>query len=182
MNSKLLKDKKIALIIAFQDFRDEEYFIPKNIFLNEGANVLTASSKKGKAIGSFGGTVDIDLTIDEVNVLDFDAVLFIGGSGAAKYMNDKICHQIAKETVSGEKILGAICIAPTILARSGVLKEKKATVWSSTLDKSAVKVLKEEGANYQTDQVVIDDNIVTASGSSVSRKFAETVVRLLTKM
>lgn len=174
--------KKIAMIIAFQDFRDEEYFIPKNIFLGKRLEVKTVSSKKGKALGSYGGVIDVDLTLKELSVSDFDGIVFVGGSGAAKYMNDERCHQIAQEAVSQGKVLAAICISPTILARSGILKNKKATVWQNNLDKSAVKILKEEGANYQAEPVVIDEKIVTADGPQSARKFAEMIVRVLTNL
>ncbi len=179
MSEKTLQGKKIAMIVAPQDFRDEEYFIPKNIFIGEGAEVKTVSTQKDKAIGTYGGVIDIDLTLDELNILDFDAIVFVGGNGAARFMNDEKWHQIVRQTVSHDKVLGAICIAPTILARAGVLKGKKATVWSNTLDKSAVKVLKEEGADYQKTQVVVDGKIVTASGPQAARRFAEMIVHLL---
>jgi protease I len=174
--------KKIAMIIAFQDFRDEELFIPRSIFLAEGAEVKIVSTKKGKAIGVFGGVIDVDLTLEELNVSEFGAIVFVGGAGAAKYVNDEKCHQIARKAVSQEKILGAICIAPAILARAGVLKGKKATVWSSNLDKSAIKILKEEGADYQKDSVVADGKIITANGPVAARKFGEAIVRLLTNI
>ncbi len=174
--------KKIAIIIAFKDFRDEEYFIPKNIFLEKGIEVKTVSSKKGKALGSYGGVIDVDLCLEKLNVSDFDGIVFVGGSGAEKYLNDDKCHQIAQETISQGKVLAAICIAPAILARSGVLKDKKATVWQSNMDKSLVKILKEEGADYQEKPVIIDGNIVTADGPQSARKFAEMIVRVLTKL
>lgn len=179
MVEKLLQNKSIAMIIAFQDFRDEEYFIPKSIFLAEGAQVQTISIKKGEALGSYGGIINVDLTLDDLKVSDFDTVIFVGGSGAAKYIENDKCHQIAQETVSVNKVLAAICIAPAILARSGVLEDKKATVWSSELDKSAVKILKEEGADYQKAPVVQDGKIITASGPEAARKFGETIVRIL---
>jgi protease I len=175
-------NKRIAMIIAQQDFRDEELFIPRSIFLAEGAKVKIVSTKKGKAIGSYGGVIDVDLTLEDLKVSDFDGIVFVGGSGAAKYIDDEKCHQIAQKAVSEGKVLGAICIAPAILARSGVLKEKRATVWSSNLDKSAIKILKEEGADYQKTPVVIDGKIVTANGPVVARKFGEAIVRLLTNI
>jgi len=173
----LLKNKKVAFIIAFNDFRDEELFIPQSIFRAEGIETKIVSEKKGSAIGSYGGSVNVDLILDELNVSDFDAIIFIGGSGAVSYIENEKCHQIAQETLSQNKILGAICIAPTILARSSVLKGKKATVWSTNLDKSAIKILEEEGADYQKEDVVIDGDIITASGSQSARKFGETIVR-----
>jgi len=179
MTEKISKNKKIAMIIAFQDFRDEEYFIPKNIFFGEGLEVKTVSSKKGKAVGSYGGVIDVDLTLEDLKVSDFDGIIFVGGSGAAKYIPDEKCHQIARQAVSQDKVLGAICIAPSILARAGVLKDKKATVWRSAMDKSAVKILEEEGANYQSEPIVIDGKIITADGPQSARKFGETIVRVL---
>jgi len=171
--------KKIAMIIAFHDFRDEEYFIPKSVFSAEGIEVKTFSSKKGEALGSYGGVIKVDSTLDDLKVSDFDGIIFVGGSGAAKYIEDNKCHQIAQKAVSENKILAAICIAPTILARSGVLKGKKATVWSSKIDKTTVKILTEEGADYQKAPIVVDGNIITAIGPQAARKFAETITRAL---
>ena len=181
MPEKSLQDKKIAIIIAQQDFRDEEYFIPKSIFEGEGATVETVSTEVGKAIGSYGGEVEATLGFEDLTVLAFDALIFVGGSGAQKYIDDEKCWQIAKDAVEQNKVLGAICIAPAILARAGVLKNKKATVWSSALDKSTVKILKDEGANYQAEPVVVDGKIITANGPQAARKFGEAVVRGLTK-
>jgi len=175
-----IENKKIAMIIAHQDFRDEELFIPRNIFLNEGGEVKIVSSKKEEALGSFGGVTDVDLTLEELNVADYDAIIFVGGSGAFNYIENNIVHKIIKEAVSKKKLLGAICIAPAILAKSGVLKGKRATVWSNKMDKSAVKILKENGAKYENKAVVSDRRIVTANGPSYARQFAERIIELLT--
>lgn len=176
-----LKNKKIVMIIAFRDFRDEEYFIPKQILQEAGAEIITASSASGTAIGSQGGEANIDILINEVKVGDYDAVLFVGGSGASKYIDDEDCHRIANQTLEQNKVLGAICIAPAILARAGVLNGKKATVWSSTLDKSAVKILKESGAIFQSEAVVTDGKIVTAWGPSAAKEFAQAIIALLSR-
>jgi len=172
--------KKAAIIVAFRDFRDEEYFIPKQVLRSFGIEVVTVSSQKGKAIGSYGGVVNIEKTLDEIKVSGFDAVLFAGGSGAANYINNAKCHKIANEAAEKGKILGAICMAPAILARAGVLKNKKATCWQSALDKSVVKILKDEGAHYMREPVVIDGRIITASGWKAARKFGEAIARYLT--
>jgi protease I len=179
MPEKLLSGKKIAMIIAFQDFRDEELFIPRSIFLAEGAEVKLISSKKGKALGIFGGIIDVDFTFEEFDVKDFDAVIFVGGAGAHQYIEDKRCWEIAQKAVAEGKLLGAICIAPSILARAGILKGKRATVWQSPLDKSAVKILKEGGAKFEKAPVVVDGKIITANGPEAARKFAEAIIKSL---
>lgn len=176
---KEMKEKKAALIIAFKDFQDEEYFIPKQVLKSGGSRITTVSSELGKALGIYGGEVNVDLTLDKLKVDDYDAIIFIGGSGALKYTEDETCWKIAQESVQKEKILGAICVGPVILARAGILSGKKATVWSSPLDKSAVKVLKEEGAIFEDTEIVQDENIITANGPQAARKFGETILRAL---
>lgn len=181
MEEKPLNGKKIAQIIAFRDFRDEEYFIPRNVFLSSGAVVKTFSTSEGTAIGVNGGEAKIDEVIDKLNVSDFDAVVFLGGSGCLKYLDNETSYQIVRETLNQEKILGAICISPVILAKAGVLEGRKATVWHSVLDKSAVKILKENGAEFVEENVVRDGNIITGNGPQSAKEFAEEIVRALTE-
>jgi protease I len=171
--------KKIVMIIAFRDFRDEEYFIPKEILELSGFKVITASSSSGMAIGTNGGEVEINIELEDIKIEDFDAILFVGGPGALKYLNNETSYKIARETLEKNKILGAICISPVILAKAGVLNGRKATVWNSLIDKSAVKILKEAGAIFQNTPVVVDGKIITSSGPEAARDFAEAVISAL---
>ena len=175
-----LQEKKIAIIIAFRDFRDEEYFTPREILEKAGAEIKNASNKIGTAIGADGGEVGIDLLVSELNPAEFDAVVFIGGPGCLKNLDNEDSYRVAKETISQNKVLAAICISPTILAKAGVLNGKKATVWSSLLDKSAVKILKEKGAIYQDTPVVVDGKIITGSGPAAAKEFGEAIIKVLT--
>jgi len=175
-----MTNKKILIVIAFRDFRDEEYFVPKEILEKAGAQVKTASTKKGMAIGTLGGEAQVDLSLDEVAINDFDVVILIGGPGAHKHIDDPQFHQIAQDAVRFRKLLAAICIAPAILAKAGVLKGKKAAVWSSSLDKSAIKILEENGAIYQSGPVVADRDIITADGPASAAIFAKKITEVLT--
>jgi protease I len=170
------KNKKIALIIAFRDFNDEEYLIPKQALETVGFETVITSSNLGEAIGSYGAEATIDLLMKDLEVKDFAAIVFIGGSGSSKYFEDPNAHRIALEVVLEGKLLAAICIAPVILARAGVLKEKNATVWSSGFDKSFINILKKEGANYMAKSVVIDGKIITASGPAAAKAFAAEII------
>lgn len=174
--------KKIVMLIAQKDFRDEEYFIPKDIFQQQSHEVITASTEKGQAVGVFGGTTEANLAFGDIKVGEFDAIVFVGGSGSMRDMDSKEVYKIAREAVSQNKVLGAICISPAILANAGVLKGKKATVWSSNMDKSAVKMLESGGCDYQTENVVIDGKIITANSQEQARKFSEKVLELLTPL
>ena len=171
--------KKIALIIAFKDFRDEEYFIPLESFHDAGFEVVTVSTSLGTALGFYGGEANVDILIEDLNVEEFDAIVFIGGNGTVKHLDDPDFHNIAKETVKSGKILGAICFAPAIIAKAGVLAGKKSTVWSSNTDRRTIKILKECGAEYVDEDVVVDGNIITANGPQAAQKFAEEIVKIL---
>ncbi len=171
---------KVAIIIADQDFQDQEYMQTKNVLELKGIKTKTVSFKKGKAIGKFGNEVKINFTTEELDVLEFDAIIFIGGPGAGAYIENEMCHTIARDAVENNKVLAAICIAPAILAKAGVLKGKIATVWSSSMDKSAIKILKENGALYKDDSVVCDGNIITANGPESSYNFGLKISEVLT--
>lgn len=172
---------KIAIIISQIDFRDEEYFLPKSIFENAGFEVITIGEKKGQALGVYGGTTKIEKEIGEISADDFEAIVFVGGEGAAKNINNKAFHQIAQDFNAKGKIVAAICVAPAILATSGILQGKKATVFATELEQSGVKILKQNGAEYLKEKVVVDGNIITSPGPEFARRFAETIVKALQK-
>jgi len=180
MPENTLEGKKVAIIMAFKDFRDAEYFVPKEILERAGAKITTVSTQKGKALGADGGEVEINLTLEELKADDFDGVVFIGGPGALKELDNEKSYSLIRKIVSQNKVLGSICISPVILAKAGALKNKKATVWSSPLDKGPIKILKENGANYIPEEVVIDGKIVTGNGPDASEEFGTKLVGVLT--
>ena len=166
---------KIAMIIAHRDFRDEEYFIPRRILMNGNFEVVTVSTFNEKAIGMHGGEIKIDMIIDNLMPEDFDAILFIGGAGIIDNIDNPEFHRVAKAAVEKGKLLGAICVAPMILAKAGILRGKKATVWSSPMNKNPIKVLEENGAIYTDETVVIDGKIITANGPMAADQFGQTI-------
>lgn len=179
LGGKKLDNKNILIIVAGKDFRDEEYFIPAEIFQKNGADITTASSVKGEVVGIEGGEARSSLTLKEISAKNFDAVIFVGGEGAKEFFDDTEAHKVVREAVKYDKILGAICIAPIILARAGVLRKKNATVWSSILDKSGAKELVEAGSRVSKKRVVKDGKIVTADGPAVAQEFAQTIVEAM---
>jgi protease I len=178
--SKPLEGKSIAMVVAFRDFRDIEYFVPRDVLMEAGAKILTISSQKGTALGADGGEVEVDLTPSEFRAEDFAAVVFIGGPGMGKNLDNKEFQEIARQTGKAGRVLAAICIAPALLAKAGQLSGRKATVWSSPLEKSAIRILEEEGASYQDEDVVVDGRIVTANGPVAAKEFAQALIDVLT--
>ena len=175
-----VKGKKAVIIIAFKDFSDEEYFIPKEILEKAGFEVKTASNKMGIAIGKYGGDTNVDLLVSQINVSDFDAIIFVGGPGCLDALDNEESYRIAREAVSQNKVLAAICISPVILAKAGVLEGKRATCWTDPLGSQA-KILKEKGAIFEKKPVVFDGKIITANGPGAAEEFGKTIVEILTK-
>ncbi len=169
-----LTGKKVVMIIAEKNFRDEELLEPKKILEEEGASVTLSSTALRTATGMFGAKVTPDILVSEVKVDEYDAIIFVGGAGASQYWNDSTAYSIAGETVQKNKILCAICIAPVTLANAGVLSGKKTTVWESERAK-----LEAKGASYTRNPVEIAGKIITASGPQAAQEFGRAIVRAL---
>ncbi len=169
-----VKGKKAVMIIARSNFRDEELLKPKEVLEKNGVIVTVASSSLKEATGMLGAKVKPDILFTNINVSEYDAVIFVGGSGASEYWDNPTAHKIANDANNAKKIIGAICIAPVTLAKAGLLTNKKATTYSST-----VSDIKSAGAKYSGADVERDGNIITASGPPVAQKFGETIVNAL---
>lgn len=163
------------MIIAPRNFRDEELLVTKKVLETSGGIVTIASTQLFQAQGMFGAKATPDTTIDKVDVDSFDGVIFVGGSGAEVYFNNATAHSIAKQAIQKNKILGAICIAPGILANAGVLNGRKATVWNGEY----MNLLKRKGAIYTGEEVTKDQKIITANGPQAAEKFGKTIVEAL---
>ena len=172
--------KRVVFLIAFEDFRDQEYFVPKEILEKGGVKIKTASTKKGIALGADGGDTNVDLILEEINLVDFDAIIFIGGPGCLEYLDNEKSYQIAQKALVENKFLAAICISPVILAKAGVLKGRKVTVWTSALDKGPVKILNDNGAEFINEKIVKDGNIITANGPAAAEAFGKKILENLT--
>jgi protease I len=168
--------KRVLMVIAPEAFRDEEYQQPREEFRKAGFEVVTASTMEGEALGMLGGTAIAEKTIDNVDAGSFDAVVFVGGSGASIYFENAMAHQLARKAAGQRKVVAAICISPTILANAGVLKGKKATVFR---EKRLIEILKTKGATYTGADVEKDGNVITGSGPHAARRFGQAIVEAL---
>lgn len=173
--------KKALLIVSFRNYQDIELNETKKALDQAKISVTVASSNKGEARGKLGGKVNIDISLDQVNVNDYDAIVFIGGPGAINYTKNEDALKIAREAKNSDKLIGAICIAPAILAKAGILSNKKSTIWTSEEDRSSIKFLEEGGAEFINQDVVVDGKIVTACGPSAAPKFGKAIAELLSR-
>ncbi len=167
---------KALFIVAQQGYQDLEYGVPKQILEQAGIKTVTASKVRGVARGKIGSTM-AELALKEVRVEEYEVIIFVGGPGAVRYQQDKEAWRIAQETVEKGRLLGAICIAPTILAYAGVLKGKKATVWNE--DGEQEPLFKKMGITYTGKAVTQDGMIITANGPGAARDFGKKIVDVL---
>ncbi|HBG61676.1 MAG TPA: DJ-1 family protein [Candidatus Omnitrophica bacterium] len=166
--------KKAVFIIASENFQDDEFAQPLAVLEDNGVSVTVASTTTEEVTGMNGAKTTPDVLLSTIKADDFDAVVFIGGSGAAQYIDDPMAHKLAQDAIEQNKVLGAICLAPRILASAGVLTGKNATVYPTEGEK-----LKEAGVNYTANPVEQDGNIITADGPSSAKEFGEALVGLL---
>jgi protease I len=163
--------KPVLLIIAPKDFRDEELFITQSELERSGITSIIASSIVGECIGSKGGKAISTLSLDQINCKDYSTIVFIGGMGCRLFFDNPKALNLAQEMHAEGSLVAAICIAPVILAKAGLLEHKKATVFSSEIE-----TLEALGAYYTGMDVTVDDNIITAYGPQSSLRFAKRII------
>jgi len=166
--------KSALLVIAQKVFRDEEYAEPKRILESRGAAVTTASTVPGSAVGKLGMSAVAETSVADARATTWDAVVFIGGAGAAGYFDDPDAHSLAREAQARGAILGAICIAPSILARAGLLEGVRATAFASQEHD-----LRDHGALWTGEPVTTDGLVVTANGPEAAEEFGNRLAELL---
>jgi len=171
MRAPGLEGKSVLMVIATQDFRDEEFVEPKKILESAGVRVTVASKELGEAVGVLGKVRAMpDFTLEQVHATDYDAVIFVGGPGSREYWDDPAAHKIARQAHDAGKLVCAICIAPVTLANAGLLEGKRATVFHGESAR-----LKEAGATYTGASVEQDGRIITANGPKAATEFGSAI-------
>ena len=172
--------KKILLVIAQEQFRDEECFVPKQLFEAAGVKVTVAAESTKTAKGMLGGTIKPDITISDARIDDYDAIVISGGPGSRKYLwNNKTLQKLVKEVYALKKVVSAICISPVVLARTGILNGKESTVFKSP---DTVRELKEHGAVYLDRDVVVSGRVVTGRDPASAEAFGKAVLETLKRV
>lgn len=125
-----------------------------------------------------GASVAIDCTVREAEPARYDALAIAGGAGSPTHLWDSEPLQtLVRAFHAAGKPVAAICLAGAVLARAGVLRDRKATVYPV---RRAVLELKRSGAIYVREPVVVDGPIVTASGPEAAAAFGAALIPHLT--
>jgi len=156
-----LKGKKVA-ILATDGFEQSELTEPKKALEDAGAITEVIAPKQGEIKGwkskQWGDTVKVDKTLDQAKPGDYEALVLPGGVMNPDHlrMEPKAVHFV-KDFVQSGKPVAAICHGPWTLVEAGVVKGKKITSWPSLKTD-----LKNAGANWVDEQVVVDGQFITS--------------------
>ena len=164
----------ILIFIAANNFSEEEYLIIKQVFLKASRKIFITSDSNTICNCDNGMKVKGDIDFYNVNEKNFSAIVLIGGNGSKQYWDNETLWRIVKNFNASGKVVAAICSAPIILARAGLLSKIPATCWNE--DKNELIKL---GINYNDRSVISDKGIITSDGPRSAEQFAETILNLI---
>ena len=156
-----LSGKRIAALVD-NGFEQVELTEPKKAFEKEGARVDVVSPQnqtvKGWQHTKWGDEVRVDRQIDSANAADYDGLFLPGGVMNPDHlrMNPRAVSFV-REFVAAGKPIAAICHGPWTLVEAGGVKDHRMTSWPSLRTD-----LKNAGAHWVDEQVVVDNGLVTS--------------------
>jgi protease I len=169
--------RHVVIVIAPERFRDEELDHPRRALEAAGHHVTIVSTRAGEATGMLGARVNVETTVAGVRAEDVDAVVLAGGAGAPAHLWDsEPLRALVRSVHASGHPVGAICLAPPVLARAGLLAGKRATCYPT---ERAILELKRGGATPVEEAVVRDGTIVTANGPEAATDFGNALAQLL---
>ena len=170
-----------VLIVATDGFEEWELFGPREILATRGAEVVLASPKRDPVQATVhddpGKTIRPDMTVDEAQASDFDALILPGGvrNPDQLRMNPRAIELIRDFAKAGKPI-AAICHGPWLLVEADLLRGRTATSWPSIRTD-----LRNAGANVIDEPAVTDGNIVTSRNPDDVEAFTDAVIALIEK-
>ena len=169
-----LDGKKILIVIPPTQFRDEEFFEPKKILQDEGATIVVASTTTARICrGMKGGTAEADISIADAKADDYAGLVLCGGSSVPEFLwNDKKLQELVTAMAAAGKVVAAICLATVVLAKAKLLASREATVYFLP---EAIQELKDAGAKYVKETLLIHNNIILAEGPPDSQRFGQAI-------
>lgn len=139
-----------------------------------GVEVVSAGLKPGIVIASRGVQLVPDVTLDVALQAEYDMVVLPGGMpGATHLQNDPRIITLLQKMAAAGQYTAAICAAPMVLAKAGLLEGKQATSYPGSLDAYT-------GISLQTAAVVQDGKVLTSRGPGTAMDFALALVEVLT--
>ena len=162
---------KIMVLLA-EGFEEVEFVTIVDILRRAGLEVTVVGLKAGPIDGSHGVKVMPDASVDSINVDQFDGVVLPGGyPGFVNLGDDERVLKLVREMSLSGKYLTAICGAPSVLSKAGVIEGKKVTIHPGVKDRLVT-------GSYVDKRVVVDGRVVTSQGPGTAMEFSLKLVEL----
>ncbi|WP_055075949.1 DJ-1 family glyoxalase III [Pseudanabaena sp. 'Roaring Creek'] len=161
-----------VLVPLFAGFEEIEAVTIIDVLRRANIEVITASLDQLTVIGAHAIAIIADTTLDRVEPSKFDAIVLAGGAGTFRLREDPRIAAILKAQAKVNKLVAAICAAPTVLSDAGLLKGKRATSFPAVQEQLEV-------GEYLIDSVVVDGNVITSRGAGTAMVFALKLVEVL---
>lgn len=164
---------KRTVIITAQNFQDEEFTYPYYRLIEEGFRVDVATPDKMAVFGKYGVPARPTIDTKDLKTANYDLVVLPGGFEAPDRL--RIRGEVlafVREMYENKKLVAAICHGPWICISAGILKGKRATGYISIAED-----MKNAGAIYLEEDVVVDGNLITAPHYRNNGDFMRAVIR-----
>ena len=161
MQGNKLDGLRVAILVS-TDFEQAELTEPKKALEQAGATTTIIAPESGQITGmnhdQKADTFNVDMTLDQANANDFDAVLLPGGALNADFirMNPK-AQDFVKQIDSSGRPIAFICHAPWLLVSAGLVKGRTLTSFQTIQDD-----IRNAGANWVDQEMVRDRNWVSS--------------------
>ena len=161
MQHKRLDGMRVAIILS-DDFEQAEMTEPRKALEQVGATTVLISPKPGQVTGMNhdvkADSFPVDMTLDQAQPSDFDAVMLPGGALNADFLrlNPK-AQDFVRQSDSSGKPMAIICHAPWLLVSAGLVKGRKLTSYHTIQDD-----IRNAGGNWVDQEMVRDHNWVTS--------------------
>jgi len=166
--------KRIAIIVA-QNFQDEEFVYPYYRIMEEGWRVDVATPTGQDMMGKYGVPARATMSTSDLKASDFDCVILPGGFESPDRLRIRPeVLQFVRDMDQAGKLVAAICHGPWILISAGLVKGRKVTGYMSIADD-----LKNAGAVYGEQDLVIDGNLISAPHYRNNGTFMRAVIEAL---
>lgn len=164
-----------VLVLMAQGFEEMELVITADILHRAGFNVqlTTLAQNLDPVLGSRGISIVPDCTLDDASKNPCDLVVLPGGmEGTERLMDDARVLELLRNQHQSGKLLAAICAAPMVLAKAGLLKGRVVTSHPGVREQLVVD-------KYSEERVVIDGNLITSRAPGTTFEFAYTLIAAL---
>ncbi|HEY9698704.1 MAG TPA: type 1 glutamine amidotransferase domain-containing protein [Trichocoleus sp.] len=159
--SSTLSHKKIA-ILATDGFEQVELIQPKQALEQAGAETYVVAPKSGSIQGwnhyDKGDSIPVDVSLEQANSADYDALLLPGGTVNPDQLRvNPQAVEFVKSFFEAGKPVAAICHGPWTLIEANAVKGRTMTSWPSLQTD-----LRNAGASWVDQEVVVDRGLVTS--------------------